>query len=95
MLDAPGQALAYVYAREPNQQAQIANVLSFDAAGRIAVAGRKPSRANLSEELAPGVHSTPVFQLAHSPLVVPEGLIEGRTCVDRSGLLFVWSGAAA
>ena len=32
MLDASGQALAYVYARETREQADIAKVLTFDEA---------------------------------------------------------------
>jgi hypothetical protein len=37
VLDANGQALAYVCARETKQQADIAKVLTFDEARRIAV----------------------------------------------------------
>ena len=37
VLDANGQALAYVYARETKQQADIAKVLTFEEARRIAV----------------------------------------------------------
>ena len=37
VLDANGQALAYVYARETKQQADIAQALTFDEAQRIAV----------------------------------------------------------
>ncbi len=37
VLDATGQALAYIYARETQQQADIAKVLTFDEARRIAV----------------------------------------------------------
>jgi hypothetical protein len=37
VLDANGQALVYVYARETLQEAQHANVLTFDEARRIAV----------------------------------------------------------
>ena len=37
VLDANGQALAYIYARETQQQAEIAKVLTFDEARRIAV----------------------------------------------------------
>lgn len=37
VLDASGQALVYVYAREPRDQADIAKVLTFDEARRIAV----------------------------------------------------------
>ena len=37
VLDASGQVLAYVYARETQQQADIAKVLTFDEARRIAV----------------------------------------------------------
>ena len=36
MVDANGQALAYVYARETREQADIAKVLTFDEARRIA-----------------------------------------------------------
>ncbi len=36
MLDASGQALAYVYARETREEADIAKVLTFDEARRIA-----------------------------------------------------------
>ena len=37
VLDASGQALAYVYARDTKAQADIAKVLTFDEARRIAV----------------------------------------------------------
>jgi hypothetical protein len=37
VLDANGQALVYVYARETPQEADIANMLTFDEARRIAV----------------------------------------------------------
>ena len=37
MLDANGQALVYVYARETRNEANIAGVLTFDEARRIAV----------------------------------------------------------
>ena len=37
MLDANGQALAYVYGRETREQADIAKVLTLDEARRIAV----------------------------------------------------------
>ena len=37
VLDANGQALVYVYARETREQADIAKVLTFDEARRIAV----------------------------------------------------------
>jgi hypothetical protein len=37
VLDAFGQALVYVYAREPREQADLAKVLTFDEARRIAV----------------------------------------------------------
>jgi hypothetical protein len=37
VLDASGQALVYVYARETPQQANIAGLLSFDEARRVAV----------------------------------------------------------
>ena len=36
VLDASGQALAYVYARDTKAQADIAKVLTFDEARRIA-----------------------------------------------------------
>ena len=39
VLDASGQALVYVYARETREQADIAKVLTFDEARRIAVNG--------------------------------------------------------
>ena len=37
VLDANGQALVYVYARETSNEANIAGVLTFDEAQRIAV----------------------------------------------------------
>jgi len=37
VLDASGQALVYVYAREISNEANIARVLTFDEARRIAV----------------------------------------------------------
>jgi hypothetical protein len=37
VLDASGQALVYVYARETREQADIAKVLTFDDARRIAL----------------------------------------------------------
>ena len=37
VLDASGQTLAYVYARETKAEADIAKVLTFDEARRIAV----------------------------------------------------------
>ncbi len=37
VLDASGQALIYVYARETREQADMAKVLTFDEARRIAV----------------------------------------------------------
>jgi len=37
VLDASGQALAYVYARETKAEADIAKVLTFDEARRIVV----------------------------------------------------------
>jgi hypothetical protein len=37
VLDANGQALAYIYARETKAEADIAKVLTFDEARRIAV----------------------------------------------------------
>jgi hypothetical protein len=35
VLDASGQALAYIYARETREQADIAKVLTFDEARRL------------------------------------------------------------
>jgi hypothetical protein len=37
VVDASGQALVYIYARETKQQADIAKVLTFDEARRIAI----------------------------------------------------------
>ena len=37
VVDASGQALVYIYARETPEQASIAKVLTFDEARRIAV----------------------------------------------------------
>jgi len=37
VLDANGQALVYVYARETQQQVDAAKVLTFDEARRVAV----------------------------------------------------------
>jgi hypothetical protein len=37
VLDASGQALAYIYARQTKAEADIAKVLTFDEARRIAV----------------------------------------------------------
>ena len=37
VLDASGQALAYIYARETKAESDIAKVLTFDEARRIAV----------------------------------------------------------
>jgi hypothetical protein len=37
VIDASGQALAYVYARETRVEADMAKVLTFDEARRIAV----------------------------------------------------------
>jgi hypothetical protein len=37
VVDASGQALVYVYARESSNEANIAGVLTFDEARRIAV----------------------------------------------------------
>lgn len=36
MLDASGQAIVYVYARDTREQADIAKVLTFDEARRVA-----------------------------------------------------------
>ena len=41
MLDASGQALVYVYARDTREQANITSVLTFDEARRIAVSVTK------------------------------------------------------
>jgi hypothetical protein len=43
VLDASGQALAYIYARQTKAEADIAKVLTFDEARRIAVNVAKPS----------------------------------------------------
>ena len=48
MLDATGQSLAYVYARERQSDADIAHVLTFDEARRIAV-----NVSRLPEQLRP------------------------------------------
>ena len=37
VVDASGQALVYIYARQTREQADIANVLTFDEARRIAI----------------------------------------------------------
>ena len=50
VIDASGQALVYVYARETPEQASIAKVLTFDEARRVPVLG-------VREELC-GRHST-------------------------------------
>jgi hypothetical protein len=42
VLDASGQALVYVYARETKAEADIAKVLTFDEARRIVVNVAKP-----------------------------------------------------
>ncbi len=41
VLDASGQALVYVYARETREQADLAKVLTFDEARRIAASVAK------------------------------------------------------
>jgi len=46
VLDASGQALVYVYARETRAEADIAKVLTVDEARRIAVNGETSSAAN-------------------------------------------------
>ena len=67
VLDANGQALAYVYTRETKQQADIAKVLTFDEARRIAVNVAKLLvllRANAGQAAAvgavPSVNKRPV-----------------------------------
>jgi hypothetical protein len=44
--DATGQSLAYVYARETERDAQIANVLTMDEARRVASSIAKPERSD-------------------------------------------------
>ena len=44
VLDANGQALVYVYARETREQADIAKVLTFDEARRVGSDGLKRSK---------------------------------------------------
>ena len=48
VVDANGQALVYVYARETPEQASIAKVLTFDEPRRIAVNVAKAGVANAS-----------------------------------------------
>jgi hypothetical protein len=48
VLDAPGQALVYIYARETRKQADIAKVLTLDEARRIAVSGAISCRVRVS-----------------------------------------------
>ena len=51
VLDATGQALVYVYARETKQQAEMAKVLTFDEAQRIAVnVAKRPELLAVSPE---------------------------------------------
>lgn len=50
MLDASGQALAYIYAREAKSEADIAKALTFDERRRIAVnVGKLPGLSGSPE----------------------------------------------
>ena len=55
MLDASGQALVYVYARETKAEADIAKVLTFDEARRIAVnVAKLPGLLGAAARRSPG-----------------------------------------
>ena len=70
VLDANGQALGYVYARETKTEADIAKVLTFDEARRIAVNVPKPLGQTLVLDLGQRVKS---WAAAKYPLQSKEG----------------------